>query len=236
MSQQASVQATAAQKQAEALESTAKIASQQLDSSERPWMRAEAGLYSTEPISFDLEGSVHVKILVAMQNIGHTPATRVQVNTALIATTQSETSIDYQQRKLCDDIRSISSWLGNGDTDFPLAPATGIVRYLTFPAFKIKSELLNPSNNRITTNNGANLVFEGDSDMNAGLAQTFIQTQGAKANPTLSVIGCVDYSAYNSLVRHQTTFLYELTGLDLGQRVIQEPALTKTSGIGNQAN
>jgi hypothetical protein len=240
---QAIIQANAAQK-------SVATAQQQLDSSERPWMKVDAGLFiaqgETSPASFDSAGGLHLNAVINGQIVGRSPAVKVLSMVELIPSTQRVKSIEDRQRKMCEDIHglslSTSFQFGSGDTVFPLGDPYRLPQFLSLNAATIKAELSKPSNKTWILPKGQIIENSDDGDDfydRAGYDDPLTMAAkrlGGVAYPGVSLIGCLDYSVDYSSVRHQTMFLYDLKGVDLRTSKIGTMILSKRYGIGNSAN
>jgi hypothetical protein len=68
------------------------------------------------------------------------------------------------------------------------------------------------------------------------LGMNFGKISGYVSDPSLWIVGCLDYSVDYSNVRHQTMFLYDLTGLDLRTADVSKVGIARSYGKGNNAN
>lgn len=254
---EATIQARAAERQANATNATAiasgqsvKIASQQLDSSERPWVKVNVALLSSPgqlyPVSFN-GGRLLVSAVLLPQNVGRSPAIKVRIRSKLIpspaasATALQRTSTEQDQKEICDQINAkpvgSASLFGEGDTLFPDDQPNGIRQSLFVNQSAIEAEIAKPSNNRCNVPGMGSIQIASDDPIDAaGLAQAMCRLPGASGAPSFSIIGCVDYSIDYSGVRHQTVFLYDLEGIDFKTSDASHATLTKHSGWGNSAN
>ena len=96
--------------QSSATKRIAGTSQQQLDSSERPWMKVDALLASINnvpPVAIDGSGNLKVSIIFHSQNVGHSPATKVQLSAEMVAGNR-QADIESSQREMCD---ASSPWL-----------------------------------------------------------------------------------------------------------------------------
>lgn len=231
-------QAEASKIAANAATRAAATAQQQLDSSERPWMlvRPRLALLPNEPspVYFDPSGNLHVGIVIDAQNVGKSPAVKLRAVSKLIPGT-SQAVGESEQRKMCDEAHLPDKLVGEGDTVFAAVPYQ-TPQYLTLNADTITAELANPSNNSFTMPNGRRLFMVGDNDMIAGLVAGTSKLMGGQTAPSISIIGCMDYSIDYSSRRLQTMFLYRLDGVDFRTHDTKNSVIGMNSGWGNKAN
>lgn len=221
----------------------ADISRQQLDSSERPWVKIDLDLFvapsESSPASFDSSGMLHLNVLIVAKNVGKSPAVKAQVSAELTPSTLPSNDPSERQRKMCEAIHSLSLSrdfnLGSGDTVFPGDPYRR-QQYLRLSSAAIKSELAAPSNKTYVTPQGSFITFATADSGFGGVGVETAKLLGAIPAPSVSIIGCLDYSIDYSNVRHQTMFLYDVQGINLRQSKIGAVALSKTFGYGNSAN
>ena len=228
--------------QAQTASRAAKTAEQQLEASERPWLKINIDFSPEEKsIAFDEVGGFTIRMLINTQNIGRSPAIKVRALAELTPAETSNVRFDGRQQKMCDSVHNASfsaAYVGPGNTIFP-GDMLPIPQYrLSLSSTKIALELENPSNNIfILPEKGAFIVFEGDGRGFPGTTPADVRRLGAIPAPGVSVIGCVDYTVEYSGLRHQTMFLYDIQGVNLRDRTIQNGVkFVKRLGSGNSAN
>jgi len=86
-------------------EETARIAAQQFEVSERPWIKATPAINS--PLTFDSEGNLRLAVSFSLTNVGHSVATEVTVYFDVLPIPQGEhfTKPLEQQKALCSKPR-----------------------------------------------------------------------------------------------------------------------------------
>jgi len=211
------------------------IAGQQLDSSERPWMKVN--LVLNGPVTIDAFG-LHVPIMIDAKNTGKSPAMKVRAQAELIPY-GSVSSMDKSQQRICDGLKAVSEVgfardiLGIGDTVFPDDPYR-IAQNPTMNPQTIKSELERPSSGQWIDPNGKIVDF-GTGDTGQGVGPLLGASFGMVGLPSISITGCMDYSIDYSGVRKQTMFLFHLQGIDLRKSDGSHAVIGRSYGRGNGA-
>lgn len=154
----------------------------QLEVSERPWLSVDPIRFSN--LSFDKNGG-HFAVKFLITNVGHSPATHVQLEVKLIATTFNESGVfkepAAEQKRLCDDART------------PKRELSDFLAFVLFPEQKTTRDV-------------------GMSISPADITHAESLLQGAvRPSIFLTVAGCVDYQFAFEAGHHQTGFLYTLS-------------------------
>lgn len=157
---------------------------QQLEWSERPWIRAEIGV--TGNLTFDEKGDAHLQVMGTAKNVGHSVATGVTINAKLIAVPPEDyfTEPLSIQERMCDQIAAASfDARKRGFTLFP----DDVTGQPNMDMTLTKAEI-----------ERARIPFEGH----------------AGKNFMPMVVGCADYQFSTAAKHHQTRFIYDILCLN----------------------
>ena len=163
---------------AEAAKDSAKATGKQLEMSERPWMKAEFSVQ--QPIEFQANGDMGVRVHVVMTNIGHSVATDVR----LVLGADPEggglwfTQVPKEQKDMCENWRNFPS-TGNGSST-TLFPGEGVVED---DSFVVTREQMR----KVEAEVGGKEVITG-----------------------IALFGCVNYGFAFASEHHQTGSTYDL--------------------------
>ncbi len=173
----------ATQDAAAAAQSAAKTASNQLELTERPWMKID--FFINQPLEFQPNGDLGVQFHDAMSNVGHS----VALNVRLVLEAEPEgkglwfNEVPKEQEEICETWRQVSSiHIPNQTSQITLFP-----------------------NDQPWIENGSFVISKAQIDK-----VKVTGTDGREFITGISIFGCVDYAFSFTDKHHQTGFWYEI--------------------------
>ncbi len=189
------------QRQADAAQAQVSIMQQQLEATDRPWVKIDAtantdwkrGAMIGGPLSFDAEGHGSLTAKLTLTNTGRSVANHVYLRQKILATGLDAAEMDlppYEQKTLCDGPNQYIKDKHKIDPRYTIFPNDTQVEFMA-SGFDTKQVRMLPS--PIPFKNGKPIQ--------------------------LYLIGCVDYDYSLSTGPHQTGFIYEVYGDKMHQGI-----------------
>jgi hypothetical protein len=181
-------QADAAQKSVGSLKSQLRVMKEQLEVTDRPWLKVEAASYTEDaggPLRFDENGRGYLTFKLVLTNIGRSVATHVEV----------------RAKSFAMPIFGGSEVVGGSDFRLPIEEQEKLCKAHADRKSEVGYAIF-PGEPRTKVYTG---VFETKHIMDLHGAR-----QGKPILPY--VVGCVSYRYATSSISHQTGFVYEVSG------------------------